>query len=146
MFVGQYENSIDSKSRLIVPARFRNELGGQCVVAKGIDRCLTINTMDAWQEFLKKLDELPQSNPEARKFKRHFTSGADVCDIDKQGRITLPQKLRAYAGITKELVTIGNSTNIEVWSKEFWDEEIDSDTGEILDASELGRSMEKYGF
>ena len=146
MFVGKYNNSIDSKFRLIVPAKFRDELRGKCIMAKALDKCLTIYTMEEWKKFVDKLDELPTSNPNSRRVKRHFNSSAAECDIDKQGRMTIPQELREYAGIDKELVTIGSNKVIEVWSKEQWEAELDPDTGELLDASEAAEGLEVYGF
>ena len=146
MFVGKYNNSIDAKSRLIVPARFRDELRGKCIMAKSLDKCLTIYTMEEWKKFVDKLDELPTSNPNSRRVRRHFHSSAAECDIDKQGRMTIPQELREYADIDKELVTVGSNKVIEVWSKEQWDAELDPDTGELLDASEAAKGLEVYGF
>lgn len=146
MFVGKYNNSIDSKNRLIVPARFREELRGKCIIAKALDKCLTIYTMEEWKKFVDKLDELPTSNPNSRRVKRHFHSSAAECDIDKQGRLTIPQELREYAGITKDLITVGSNRTIEVWSREYWEAELDPQTGELLDASEVAEGLEVYGF
>lgn len=146
MFVGKYNNSIDGKFRLIVPAKFRDELRGKCIMSKSLDKCLTIYTMEEWKKFVDKLDELPTSNPNSRRVKRHFHSSAAECDIDKQGRVTIPQELREYAGIDKELVTVGSNKVIEVWSKERWEAELDPDTGELLDASEAAEGLEIYGF
>ena len=146
MFVGKYYNSIDSKSRVIVPAKFREELGSKCVIAKALDECLTIYTCDEWQKFVDKLDALPTSNPKSRKVKRHYFSSAAECDVDKQGRITIPQELKIYAGIEKELITVGSNKTIEIWSKEFWEEQLDPDTGELMDASEAAEGLEIYGF
>lgn len=144
--MGKYNNSIDSKSRLIVPARFRDELAGRCVMAKSLDPCLTVYTMDEWARFVDKLDSLPSSKGDIRKLVRFFHSSAAECDIDKQGRVTIPQELREYAGITKDLVTIGSNKVIEVWSKERWDAELDPETGELLDADSVAEGLEIYGF
>lgn len=146
MFVGKYNNSIDDKYRLIIPAKFREELGSSCVVAKSLDRCLTIYTVDEWQKFADKLDELPMSNPAARKVKRHFSSSAADCDIDKQGRMTIPQELREYARIEKDLITVGSNKVIEVWGKEQWNSELDPESGDMLDASKAAEGLEIYGF
>ena len=146
MFVGKYYNSIDNKSRLIVPAKFRDELGGRCVVAKSLDKCLVIYTKEEWQKFADELDKLPKSNPETRVIKRHFHASAADCDIDKQGRLTIPQELKSYAGIDKELVTVGSNKVIEVWSKEFWNEQLDPESGELIDVSEAAKGLEIYGF
>ena len=151
MFVGKYQNSIDSKSRLIIPAKFREELGGRCVIAQSLDRCLTISTEAEWENFLQELKALPRSNAEARMIRRYFNQSAAKCDVDKQGRVTIPQELKDYAGITKELVTIGNIDNIEVWSKENFEKEAFAQAGENVTASEINASeiaaaLEKYGF
>ena len=147
MFVGKYYNSIDSKSRVIVPAKFRLELGGRCIVAKALDKCLTVYPFEQWEKFVnEKLELLPDSNPQARRLKRHFLSSAAECDVDKQGRLKIPQDLADYAGIDKELVTIGSNRTIEIWSKENWHEELDEDTGELMNASEIAEGMEQYGF
>lgn len=147
MFVGKYHNSIDSKSRVIVPAKFREELGSKCIIAKALDRCLTIYTIPQWEKFVQeKLEILPTGNPQARKLKRHFYSSAAECDVDKQGRLTIPQELKEYAGIEKDLITVGSDKTIEVWSKEQWNDELDPDTGELMNASQVAESMEQYGF
>ena len=146
VFVGKYYNSIDGKSRLIIPAKFRDALRGKCVLAKSMDRCLTIYPVEEWEKFLNELDELPKSNPRVRQLKRHFHSSAAECDIDKQGRLTIPQEHRAYAGIGKELVTVGSNKFVEVWSKESWDGQIDPETGGLIDASEIAEELGVYGF
>ena len=147
MFVGKYNNSIDSKSRVIVPAKFRDELEGRCIIAKSLDRCLTIYPLAQWEKFVEeKLEILPAGNPQARKLKRHFYSSAAECDVDKQGRLTIPQELKEYAGIEKELITVGSDKTIEVWSREHWEDELDPDTGELMNASDVAESMEQYGF
>ena len=147
MFVGKYNNSIDSKSRVIVPAKFRDELEGRCIIAKSLDRCLTIYPLAQWEKFVEeKLEILPAGNPQARKLKRHFYSSAAECDVGKQGRLTIPQELKEYAGIEKELITVGSDKTIEVWSREHWEDELDPDTGELMNASEVAESMEQYGF
>ena len=147
MFVGKFNNSIASKSRMIVPAKFRDELKGRCIIAKSLDKCLTIYPEEQWEKFVKeKLSVLPMGNEGARKLRRHFYSSAAECDVDKQGRLTIPQELKDYAGIDKELVTIGSDMTIEVWSRESWDKELDPDSGELMIASELEESMEQFGF
>lgn len=147
MFVGKYHNSIDGKSRVIVPAKFREELGAKCIIAKALERCLTIYPVEQWERFAEeKLEILPTGNPQARKLKRHFYSSAAECDVDKQGRLTIPQELKEYAGIEKDLITVGSNKTIEVWSRELWSHELDPDTGELMNASQLAESMEQYGF
>ncbi|MDO4544590.1 MAG: division/cell wall cluster transcriptional repressor MraZ [Bacillota bacterium] len=147
MFVGKFYNSIDDKSRLIVPAKFRDELGGKCVMARSLDRCLTIYTLEEWQKFVEeKLEKLPTGKADTRRFKRFFYSSAAECDVDKQGRLTIPQELKDYAEIEKDLVTIGSNRTIEVWSKEQFDEGLDPETNEVMNLDEVAESMEQYGF
>ena len=127
MFIGEYSHSLDAKGRLIVPAKFREGLGEHFIVTKGIDRCLYIYPRTEWEAFEAKLRELPLSNADARRFTRFFLSGAVECDVDNQGRIIIPQSLRNYAGLVKEVVSAGVGTRIEVWGKDKWDTECDPD-------------------
>ena len=143
MLVGKYQNSIDTKSRMIVPAKFRDELGHKCVVSKALDKCLEIHPMSEWERFMEKLSKLPSADPKARQLARHFYASAVECEIDKQGRLTLPQELRQYAKIEKALVTIGSYEKIEVWSKEEWES---NETTAEMDPSQLAESMMNYDF
>ena len=144
MLVGKYQNSIDAKSRMIVPAKFREELGTKCVVNKALDHCLEIHPMEEWETFVnEKLKVLSSFDPKARQLARYFSSSAETCEIDKQGRITIPQELREYAGIEKELVTVGAFEKIEVWSKDAWEKyEQERD----MSASAIAECMAGYGF
>ena len=117
MFIGEYSHSLDAKGRLIVPAKFREGLGEHFIVTKGIDRCLYIYPRSEWEVFEEKLRQLPLANADARRFTRFFLSGAVECDVDNQGRIIIPQSLRNYAGLIKEVVSAGVGSRIEVWSK-----------------------------
>lgn len=142
MFMGKDYNSIDAKNRMIIPAKHRNELGFSCVLTKGIDKCLYIYTMESWTNFMEKLSRLPSSDPDARAFIRHFYSNAVECEVDKNGRITLPQELREYAEIEKDLVTVGVLDKIEVWSRKEWNNE---ENGTQLPAAVIATKMVEYG-
>lgn len=122
MFMGEYLHTIDSKGRLIFPAKFRDELGEVFVATKGLDNCLFVYTCSEWAILEEKLKKLPLAKPEARAFLRFFFSGAAELECDKQGRVLLPQNLREHAQLDKEVVVIGVSTRIEVWNKAAWDE------------------------
>ncbi len=122
MFMGEYQHNIDAKGRLIVPAKFREGLGTNFVVTKGLDNCLFAYTNEEWKIFEEKVAKLPLTNKDARKFVRFFFSGAVECDTDNQGRVMIPVNLREYAGIKKEVISIGVSNRIEIWSKENWNE------------------------
>ncbi len=144
MLVGKYQNSIDAKSRMIIPAKFREELGTKCVVSKALDHCLEIHPMEEWESFVnEKLKVLSSFDPKARQLARYFASSAVECEVDKQGRLTIPQELREYAGIEKELVTVGAFEKIEVWSKDSWEKyEQERD----MSASAIAECMVNYGF
>ena len=118
MFMGEYNHSIDAKGRLISPARFRELLGEEFILTKGLDGCLSVYPMDEWKAFEEKLRALPLTNKNARTFTRFFVAGATNCELDKQGRILVPQTLREFAGLDKDVVLTGNLNRIEIWSKE----------------------------
>lgn len=144
MLVGKYQNTIDAKSRMIIPAKFREEVGEKCILSKALDKCLEIHPMPEWERFMQKLSKLPSADPKARQLARHFYASAIECEIDKQGRLTIPEELRIYAGITdKHLVTVGSFEKIEVWSRDEWNSK-ENDTE--MDASQLAESMAKYDF
>lgn len=127
MFMGEYCHTIDTKGRLIIPSRFREALGEEFVISKGIDGCLTIYSMTDWSAFEQKLSALPFNDKNARLLSRFLVSGASVCEVDKQGRILIPQTLRDFAGLEKDVVLAGNLNKIEVWNKEKWDENCNCD-------------------
>lgn len=104
MFMGEYNHSVDAKGRLIVPSKFREQLGNEFVVTKGLDGCLFVYSQEEWKRIEESLREKPLTSKDARKFMRFFFAGAANCEVDKQGRILLPANLREYAGIDKEVV------------------------------------------
>jgi MraZ protein len=120
MFMGEYSHTIDTKGRLIIPSKFREELGDEFVLTKGLDGCLSIYPMEQWKIFEKKLEALPLTNKNARDFVRFFLSGAIECEIDKQGRFLISGNLREYAKLEKEVVIIGVGTRLEIWNREKW--------------------------
>lgn len=120
MFIGEYQHSLDSKNRVIMPARFREKLGDNFVMTKGLDNCLFIYTLDEWDKVEEKLKNLPLTNKDGRAFVRFFFSGASEGETDKQGRALIPSTLKEYAKIEKDVVIIGVSTRIEIWSVEEW--------------------------
>lgn len=122
MFMGEYSHSIDAKGRLIIPSKFREQLGEEFVLTKGLDGCLSIYPMDEWTAFEEKLKALPLTNKNARTFSRFFVAGATSCELDKQGRILLPATLREFAGLEKDVVLTGMLNRIEIWSKDKWNE------------------------
>ena len=130
MFMSEYNHTIDTKGRLIIPAKFREVLGEEFVVSKGMDGCLFVYANDDWNAFEQKLTSLPLINKEARQFARFFLAGAAQVEVDKQGRILLPAHLREFAGLDKDVVLVGVGSRVEIWSKEKWDgisENVDMD-------------------
>ena len=122
MFMGEYNHTIDAKGRLIIPSKFREGLGEEFVVTKGLDGCLFVFPNDEWHAFEEKLKALPLTNKNARQFARFFGAGATTCELDKQGRVLLPGTLREFAGLDKDVVLTGMLNRIEVWSKAKWNE------------------------
>lgn len=122
MFMGEYYHTIDSKGRLIVPAKLRDSLGDGFIITKGLDQCLFAYPHEEWSNIEQKMRNLPFTQKDARAFMRFFFSGAVDCEIDKQGRILIPPTLREYAALEKETVIIGVSTRVEIWSKAKWEE------------------------
>lgn len=122
MFLGEYSHSIDVKNRLIVPSKFREELGDNFVVTKGLDGCLYIYPQNEWKEFAAKLEALPMGKSNIRRMVRFFLSSATQAEFDKQGRILIPASHREYAKLDKEVIFAGVGKKIEIWSKEKWNE------------------------
>ena len=113
-FCGEYQYSVDAKGRMGIPQKFREILGARFMVTRGLDDCLFVYPMEEWEKFSQQLKSLPISNPNARQFVRFFMSGAVECELDKQGRILIPQTLRNYVGITKEVVVTGVGQRAEI--------------------------------
>lgn len=140
MFMSEYTHSIDTKGRVIVPAKFRESLGNEFVITQGLDGCLFVFPNEEWNAFEEKLKSLPMSNKDARKFVRFFLAGAATVEFDKQGRILIPTVLREFAGLEKDVVVVGVGSRVEIWDKSRWDEATTfSDMDEIAEhMSDLG--------
>ena len=139
LFMGEYNHSIDTKGRIIVPAKFRETLGDEFVVTLGLDGCLFVYPNEEWQKFITQLKNLP-GNKEARQLQRYFMAGAANCEVDKQGRILIPQKLREHAGLEKDIIFVGVLSKIEIWSKERWDGNNNYDN-----MDEIAEHMSEFG-
>ncbi len=140
MFMSEYNHTIDTKGRLIIPSKFRDQLGDEFVVTKGMDGCLFVYANEDWNVFEQKLTSLPLINKEARKFARFFLAGAAQVEVDKQGRILLPANLRDFAGLEKDVVLVGVGSRIEIWSRENW-ENMDADSN----MDDIAATMESLG-
>ena len=140
MFMGEYNHTIDAKGRLIVPSKFREALGDEFVVTKGLDGCLFVYDNKEWSAFEEKLKALPLMNKESRKFVRFFLAGATNAEVDKQGRILIPAILREFAELDKDVVLVGVGSRIEIWSLANW-EAMDFDD----DMDDISATMESLG-
>ena len=140
MFIAEYSNSVDAKGRLIVPAKFREQLGEEFVVTKGLDGCLFVYPQEEWSNIEEKFREVPLTTKDARKFSRFFFAGAASCEIDKQGRILIPSVLRDFAELEKDVVLVGVLSRIEIWSKAKWEESNSYD-----DMDEIAEHMAELG-
>ena len=142
MFIGEYHYSIDDKNRLAVPVKFRSELLKGAVVTKGLDTCLFLFPKKEWQNLANKLAQMPISKSKPRTIARLMLAGAMDVNVDKQGRINLPDYLRKYAEIGKKVVVAGLYNRLEIWDEKKWEEykkESEQDSSEIAEAlGEIG--------
>ena len=122
MFIGEYSYTIDHKKRLSIPSKFRKSLGKKAIITRGLDNCLVVYPISEWQKLTKKLENLPSGKIDARGFSRIILSGAVDVNFDKLGRILIPDYLKKYAGLKKDIVVIGLSNKIEVWDARIWKE------------------------
>lgn len=143
MFDGEFYHTLDAKGRLILPARFREELGGSFMITRGLDGCLFVYTQLEWQALDEKLQKLPLINKGARELTRFFHAGVTQCEPDKQGRILVPAGLRTYADLKKEVCMVGVGKHIEIWDKERWENNM-SDISDNMDG--LLDGMQDMGF
>ncbi|UZE93046.1 MAG: division/cell wall cluster transcriptional repressor MraZ [Candidatus Nealsonbacteria bacterium] len=120
MFIGEYSYIIDHKKRLSIPSKFRKSLGKKAVITRGLDNCLVVYPINEWQKVSEKLENLPSSKIDARGFSRIILSGAVDVNLDKLGRILIPDYLKKYAGLKKDVVIIGLSNKIEIWDEKTW--------------------------
>ena len=136
MYIGEYHHTIDEKGRIIIPAKFRDELGSEFIVTRGIENCLFVYSMNNWNTICEKLNSLPFTRKDARTFNRFFMSGATNVELDKQGRINISSPLINYANLKKDCVVIGTGDRLEIWSKEDWDSFFNSNKDSMSDIAE----------
>lgn len=136
MFMGEYHHSIDDKGRLIIPAKFRSELGDKFIITRGIESCLFAYPEKRWEEIVHKLESLPFTKKDARNFTRFFLSGATVAEFDKQGRVNITSPLINYASIEKECIIIGTGDRLEIWSEDAWNNFFNSASINMSDIAE----------
>lgn len=142
MLLGEYSHTLDAKGRVIIPSKFREDLGESFIVTKGLDNCLFAYSKKEWNQFEEKLKTLPITNVTTRNFVRFFFSGATECEVDKQGRINLPQNLREYASLEKEITIIGVATRVEIWNSQKWEQYT---SPENMDVDKIADQMSNLG-
>ena len=136
MFMGEYHHSIDEKGRIIIPSKFRNELGDSFVITRGLENCLFVYSLVEWTKITDKLKKLPFTKKDARNFTRFMLSGATVTELDKQGRANISSSLIEHAKLDKECVVIGVNDRLEIWSKESWENFYDENVDKLSDIAE----------
>ena len=144
MFLGDHQHTLDAKGRLSLPAKFRAEMTGKIVVAKGLDDCLYVYPADEYHRFVEGLLSGSDFDPRKRQLRRFFTTGAIETELDSAGRVSLPANLRDYAGLAKDVAVTGNGNRIEIWDAQRWSEysgetttDIESLAQELADAGLL---------
>ena len=140
MFMGEYNHTLDTKGRIIVPSKFREQLGMTFVITKGLDGCLFVYSQEEWKTIEESFRNKPLTSKDARHFARFFFAGACECEVDKQGRILIPNNLREYAGIDKDVVSVGVLNRVEIWSKDRW-----NDNGDYDNMDEIAEHMAELG-
>ena len=121
MFIGEYQHNLDTKGRIIIPSKFRDELHTTFILTRGLDNCLTIYSLEQWDKMFVEINKLPTTKKAARQYVRMLTSTATECTLDNQGRIQIPSFLSKPVNISKECVVIGSNDHIEIWDKATWD-------------------------
>ncbi len=142
MLLGEFKHNLDSKNRVTVPAKLRMELGESPVLTRGLDNCLFIYPNRDWQIFMEKLSKLPLGQAKVRNFKRFILSGASEIKIDEMGRVLIPEPLKKYSNLKKEVVIIGVGDRIELWNEDVWNKYIaaaEKESGDLAEGlSEFG--------
>ena len=136
MFMGEYHHSIDEKKRLIIPSKFRTELGESFVITRGLENCLFVYSLVEWNKITDKLKKLPFTKQNARNFNRFLLSGATITELDKQGRINIPSTLADFASLDKDCVIIGVNDRLEIWSKTKWENFFSENEDKLSDIAE----------
>ena len=142
MFIGEYKHNLDEKGRMAVPKKFREELKGGAVITRGLDNCLFLYTKKEWEKLAEKLASLPFSQAKSRAFSRLMLAGAMDVEVDKQGRIVLPEYLRTFAGLKKTAVVAGLYNRLEIWDQEKW---VEYTTKTEKESNEIAEQMADLG-
>ncbi len=136
MLMGEFHHTIDEKNRLIVPSKFREELGNSFVITRGLEGCLFAYPLVEWNNIVTKLKSLPFTKKDARSFSRFFLSGATIAEFDKQGRINIASPLVHYADLKKNCVIVGVNERLEIWSEERWNQFMQDNEEDLSEIAE----------
>lgn len=136
MFMGEYQHNIDTKGRIIIPSKFRDELGEKMIVTRWLDGCLAVYTLEQWEKLYDKLQTLPSTKRESRRFTHMIMAKAAECETDAQGRIRIPSPLVKEANLEKECVVIGVSDHVEIWDQTRWNAYYDDASESFEDIAE----------
>jgi len=136
MLMGEYHHNIDDKSRLIIPSKFRMELGDEFIITRGLEKCLFVYSKTEWEKIVRKVNSLPFTKKNVRAFERSFIGGASLNEFDKQGRINITSPLVHYANLKHECVIIGVNERLEIWSKEDFESYIKSNEENLSEIAE----------
>lgn len=142
MFIGEYQHLIDEKGRLAIPVKFRERVGSGAVVTRGLDNCLFVFPMDEWKKLAEKLASLPLSQSNSRAFARLMLAGAMDMEVDRQGRVVVPEYLRRYAKLGKDVVVAGLYSRIEIWNRKAWEK---YKTRTEKDSNDIAEKMGELG-
>ena len=124
LFAGEFQEHVDSRGRIAIPAPFADALSGEVVVARGFERCVAVYSAEGWDRIAAEIRDLPSTDPETRQLARFIFASANEQEIDRQGRIELPQPLLDYAGIERDVVVLGTGDSVEIWDRESWKTEL----------------------
>ena len=136
MFIGEYYHNLDAKGRIIIPAKFRDELNGTFILTIGLDVCLTIYSTEKWEKIFEEINKLPETKKATRQYIRMLTANACECTLDNQGRILIPANLSGSVNITKECVVVGANSHVEIWDKATWNAYMDDASENFEDIAE----------
>ena len=136
MLIGEFHHNIDDKGRIVIPTKYREELGNEFIITRGIEKCLYVYSYPEWEKLVNKLNTLPFTKRDARTFSRSFFSGATVCEFDKNGRINITSPLVSYADLKHECVIIGVNDRLEIWSRDGFQEFMNANSEKLDDIAE----------
>ena len=136
MFIGEFHHNIDDKGRIAIPSKYRDILGNNFIITRGIEHCIYVYPNDTFNRIVTKLESLPFTKKDARAFMRFFMSGATAVELDKQGRVNVPSPLSSYANLSKKCVIVGTGDRLEIWDEEAFNEFMSSCNDEMSDIAE----------